>query len=141
MHVLYNIMHACRCPVHDQGHRVYETIEDPKTNELEVVHALKETRDQHNNMYSDCRDTPTPPLPPRGYSLSSSLDKIDNIQNLELHDLTSNSQSQNDGNYCRATAIVDGENTYQPLIPPRVKDGAAEYQSLTELTRHQDTAL
>ena len=67
----------------------------------------------------------TPPLPPRAYSLSSSLDKIDNLENLKLQDLSN--QVLKDQN-----SQVDNKNTYQPLIPPRSINNAGEYQSLTQ---------
>ena len=75
----------------------------------------------------DYRDgSVTPPLPPRTYSLSPSLDKIENLRN---------DQEQKDRNL-----RVDSENTYQPLIPPRSSNNntiASEYQSLTQFKQRE----
>ena len=124
----------CRCPVHNI--HVYETVRDPKpTKPVEIT--LKErnthtcTAMQNEHDYHD--GSLTPPLPPRVYSLSSSLDKIDNLENLKLQDLSN--QALKDQN----SQVRDNENTYQPLIPLRSINNASEYQSLTLFKYYQDT--
>ena len=74
----------------------------------------------------------TPPLPPRAYSLSSSLDKFDDLENIKLQDLGNQSQMKDQS----PKVHVNDENTYQPLIPPRCSKNTtcttgSEYQSLT----------
>ena len=138
-HCVFNIIHVCDRypgPVHNVP--VYETVEDPKPTEP-VKMTLKErnvhscTAGQNENDYRD--GSFTPPLPPRTYSLSSSLDKIDNLENVQLQDL-SNDREQKD----RSNPQIDGENTYQPLIPPRCSNSntiASKYQSLTQLKQSE----
>ena len=119
---------------------VYETVtattDDPQSGQ-ETKHTLQARsnqtarKDQHAGRHSG---TCTPPIPPRAYSVSSSLDKIDNFENLKLQDLGNHSiQSQ----MTNKNPKVDNENTYQPLIPPWRSNNnttaASEYQSLTQL--------
>ena len=85
------------------------------------------------NEHDYCDGSLTPPLPPRTYSLSSSLDKIDNLENIQLQDLSTDQGIKNNPQ-------VDSENTYQPLIPPRSTNNttaASEYQSLTQLKQSE----
>ena len=114
-----------RCPAHDA--HLYETVNDLKP----VEKAIKErnfhpsTDKQNEHDYRD--GSLTPPLPPRTYSYSSSLDKIDN---LEKH------QHLSIENVCPK---MDNENTYQPLIPPRSSNATTttEYQSLMQLKQSE----
>ena len=93
------------------------------------LHSCTARRNEHD--YHD--GSLTPPLPPRTYSLSSSLEEIDNLENLQG---LSNDQELKDRN-----SWVDSENTYQLLIPPRQSNNnntASEYQSLTELKQNEE---
>ena len=114
----------CRCPAHNV--HVYETVKDPKSAKP-VEKTLKEGNIHRStdrpSEHDYCDGTVTPPLPPRTYSLSPLLDKINNL---------SNNQEQKDQN-----PQVDSENTYQPLIPPRQSTIASEYQSLTQLKQRE----
>jgi hypothetical protein len=119
---------SCSPPVHN----VYETVKEPQPSKAEITSDSKERRRQNPSTRiakqneHDYRDgSLTPPLPPRAYSLSSSLDKIDNVENIQLQDLSTDK------------GIKDQEPTYQPLIPPRHSNTAtdhegSEYQSLTQ---------
>ena len=114
-------------------HNVYETVEEPQPNKTGSTSELKE-RSRHSHRHTakqnecDYRDVSlTPPLPPRTYSLSSSLDKIDNLENLQLQDVSTDHQEMKDQE--------PSENTYQPLILPRhsnIDTTGSEYQSLTQ---------
>ena len=99
--------------------------------ELELCIPSERQRESGNNDY---RDTPTPPVPPRGYSVSSSLDKLENLEAIELQHLSNKLRSQDQD----STVTIKDEKIYQPLIPPRPSndDGSSEYQSLVVL--HQD---
>ena len=122
----------CRCPVHNI--HVYETVRDPKPTKP-VENTLKErnihtcTAMQNEHNYRD--GSLTPSVPPRVYSLSSSLDNIDNLENLRLQDLSNQVlKGQN-------SQVRDNENTYQPLSPPQSKRNGSEYQSLTQFKQHR----
>ena len=125
----------CSRPVHNVQH-VYETVDEPKP--MKPVEITLKERSIHTCTAAmqnehDYRDgSLTPPLPPRAYSLSSSLDKIDNLENIELQDLSNQVPKDQDSQ-------LDNENTYQPLIPPRSLNNTSEYQSLTQLRQHQDS--
>lgn len=123
VNIIYN---TCSAPVHN----VYETVEEPQPSKAEntskesskLSHTCIAKQNEH-----DYRDgSLTPPLPPRTYSLSSSLDKIDNLENLQLQDLSTDQEIKDQN---------PSENTYQPLILPRHSNTAttgSEYQSLTQ---------
>ena len=103
---------------------------DPKPKQVENTLEERNYKTTSQSKY-DCCDTPTPPLPPQGYSLSSSLENIDNYENIALQDLSSQSQQQQNPK-------TNNESTYQPLILPRPSgDGntASEYQSLIQMTQ------
>ena len=115
---------------------MYETVEEPQPSKAEntsnesskLSHRCTAKQNEH-----DYRDgSLTPPLPPRTYSLSLSLEKIDNMENLQLQDLSTDQEIK----------IKDqdpSENTYQPLILPRHSDSAttgSEYQSLTQFRQY-----
>ena len=131
--------YRCPSPVHNV--HLYETVKDPKPQE--PVEKTPKGRNLHLTMctagikehdYRHDDGSLTPPLPPRTYSLSSSLDKIDNLENLK--DLSNDQELNNQRN----NPQVDSENTYQPLIPPRSSNNttaASEYQSLTQLKQSE----
>ena len=128
----YMYYDTCSTPVHN----VYETVEEPQPTKAEIMSYSKEssrpndTRTAKQNEH-DYRDgSLTPPLPPRTYSLSSSLDKIDNLENIQLQDLSTDQGIKDE---------EPSENTYQPLILPRHSNTAttgSEYQSLTQFRQH-----
>ena len=135
MHTMYmSILHAYMysAPVHN----VYETVEEPQPIKAESTMSSdskessrlshRHTAKQNEHDYHD--GSLTPPLPPRTYSLSSSLDKIDNLENLQLQDSSADHQEMNDQD--------PTENTYQPLILPpysNIDTTGSEYQSLTQI--------
>ena len=129
MSILHTYMYSA--PVHN----VYETIEERQPNKAESTvssdskessrRSHRHTAKQNEHDYRD--GSLTPPLPPRTYSLSSSLDKIDNLENLQLQDLSTDHQEMKDQD--------PSENTYQPLILPQhsnIDTMGCEYQSLTQ---------
>ena len=126
---------TCRHPVCNVYKTVTATTDDPQSGQETKHNALQAgsnyqtaREDQHVGRHNG---TCTPPIPPRAYSVSSSLDKIDNFENLKLQDFGNQSQMTDQN------PKVDSENTYQPLIPPRRSNNnttaASEYQSLTQL--------
>ena len=122
---------TCRRPVCNVYETVTVTTDDPQSGQ-ETEHTLQAGSNQtaREDQHAGHSGTCTPPIPPRVYSVSSSLDKIDNLKNLKLQDL--GNQSQMTGQNSK----MDSENTYQPLIPPQHSNNnttASEYQSLTEL--------
>ena len=130
MSILHAYMYSA--PVHN----VYETVEEPQPIKAESTmssDSKESTRRSHRHTAKqsehDYRDgSLTPPLPPRTYSLSSSLDKIDNLENLQLQDSSADHREMKDQD--------PSENTYQPLILPRhsnIDTTGSEYQSLTQI--------
>ena len=124
--------HSAPGPVHNDI--VYETVEDPKPSDSE--NTLKErirqrhtcTAKQNEHDYRD--GSLTPPLPPRTYSLSSSLDKIDNLENRQLQNLSTDLELKDQN--------PQSENTYQALILPRhTATTDSEYQSLTQFRQRE----
>ena len=90
----------------------------------------------------DSENTYQPLIPPRrskNTTVTSSLGKVDKLENLKLQYLGNQPQPPMppDQNLPK----VESENTYQPLIPPRYLNNnntstiraAGEYQSLTQL--------
>ena len=108
------------------------TVDGPQSGETKHTHKDESKLNQRANNQEDQQDhswTSTPPLPPRAYSLSSSLDKIDNVENIRLQDMGNQSQLKDQN------PKVDNENTYQPLIPPRRSNNTttvSNYQFLTQ---------
>ena len=114
---------------------VYETVEEPQpkaeiTSDSKQRSKFNDTHTAKQNEHDYCDGSLTPPLPPRTYSLSSSLDKIDNLENIQLQDLSTDQGIKDE---------EPSENTYQPLILPRHSNTAttgSEYQSLTQFRQH-----
>lgn len=112
---------------------MYATVEAPQRKVAESTldeTNLNRTFSKQDQPSGYIHDPPTPPIPLRGYSLSPSLEKLDNIQNFDLQERTKKVSSRS-----TAVAIMEGrENTYQPLaIPSRcLTDDRGEYQCLTE---------
>ena len=73
-------------------------------------------RENEQRHYRDCSRTLPPRVPPRTHSLPRSLNKIDELENLQLQDLSN--QALRDQNPRVDTHRVDSENAYQPLILP-----------------------
>ena len=125
MHILY---YSRSTPVQN----MYETVEEPQPSKAENTFDSKESSRQSQTRIAkqnvqDYRDgAVTPPLPPRTYSLSSSLDKIDNLENIQLQDMSTDQEIKD---------REPSENTYQPLILRGNSNTATtdgEYQSLTQ---------
>ena len=129
--IINNYYDTCSTP----DNNVYETVEEPQP-KAEITSDSKQ-RSKFNDTHTakqnehDYRDgSLTPPLPPRTYSLSSSLDKIDNLENIQLQNLSTDQGIKDE---------EPSENTYQPLILPRHSNTAttgSEYQSLTQFRQH-----
>ena len=116
-------------PIHNVDDTIYETVEDPAPTESAKRTPKEKNITAEQTQNHDRNGSFVPPLPPRMYSLSLSLD------NLNLQDL-SNDREQNS----QPNPQMDGENTYQPLIPPQCSNSntiASEYQSLTQLKQSE----
>ena len=81
-----------------------------------------------------------PQVPPRTHSLPQSLNRINDLENLQLQDLSNpEALSLRDRNPGVDTHQVDSENAYQPLILAWCSKNttASEYQSLTQFKQSQ----